>query len=242
MSTHAAAVASIEEVRDTRGRFKPGCSGNPAGKAPGTLNRATILKRWMADGDDEDMGRQIIARAKQGEWAALRFVMERLDPKPRTRPVMLDFPEEAGFAQRCELVVRAMAAGEISPAEALQVARLLEKAETAKLAERATVAAPSPLPEPAAPPRAPRPKSRRAGLHSTSMSAGPAPTHAAPTRAAPTPAAPSGAPTGERMARLQAASKLADAAYAQVAGVPEQAARTMQAAMEALYSACNARP
>src|SRR5581483_7011598 len=214
MSTHAAAVASIEEVRDTRGRFKPGCSGNPAGKAPGTLNQATILKRWMADGDDEDMGRQIIARAKQGEWAALRFVMERLDPKPRARPVMLDFPEEAGFAQRCELVVRAMAAGEISPAEALQVARLLEKAETAKAAERATVAAlaPETLAEPAPPPRAPRPKprskpapraaARRApDLHSASIPA-------------------SEAPAGARMARLQMASKLADAAHAQVATSP----------------------
>ncbi len=228
MTTHTAAVASIAEVRDTRGRFKPGCSGNPAGKAPGTLNRATILKRWMADGDDEDMWRQIIARAKQGEWAALRFVMERLDPKPRARPVMLDFPEEAGFAQRCELVVRAMAAGEISTAEALQVARMLEKAEKAKAAERAVVAAHAPQspaqPTPALRPASPRPRTRRApDLHSASISAG-------------------AAPTGARMARLQAASNLADAAHAQVASSPEQAAQTMRAALAALHSACTAQP
>src|SRR5581483_4096912 len=109
MTTHAAAVTSIDALRDGRGRFRPGVSGNPAGKPPGTLNQATILKRWMADGDDERLGRQVIERALKGEWAALCFVMERLDPKPRSRPIALDFPDEASFAARCEIVVRAMA-------------------------------------------------------------------------------------------------------------------------------------
>jgi len=40
-------------ARDARGRFQPGCSGNPAGTQPGTLNQATLLKRLMDDGDDE---------------------------------------------------------------------------------------------------------------------------------------------------------------------------------------------
>ena len=29
--------------RDADGRFVPGCSGNPAGKLPGTRNRASVL-------------------------------------------------------------------------------------------------------------------------------------------------------------------------------------------------------
>jgi hypothetical protein len=49
----SATVSSIAAARDARGRFQPGCSGNPAGKKPGTLNRATILKRVMAEGDEE---------------------------------------------------------------------------------------------------------------------------------------------------------------------------------------------
>src|SRR5271170_4851416 len=86
----ATAAVSLAAARDTRGRFQPGSSGNPAGKQPGTLNHATILKRIMAAGDDEAIARQILDRALAGEWRALRFVMERLEPKPRARAIMLD--------------------------------------------------------------------------------------------------------------------------------------------------------
>ncbi len=34
--------------RETGGRFLPGQSGNPEGKAPGTRNRATILRAALA--------------------------------------------------------------------------------------------------------------------------------------------------------------------------------------------------
>src|SRR5271156_3006018 len=82
-------------ARDMRGRFQPGCSGNPAGKKPGTLNHATVLKRVLAEGDDETIGRHIIDRALKGEWVAARFVMEHLDPKPRSRPIEFGFPADA---------------------------------------------------------------------------------------------------------------------------------------------------
>ena len=37
-----AAAPAID--RDAKGRFRAGCSGNPAGKKTGTRNRATLLK------------------------------------------------------------------------------------------------------------------------------------------------------------------------------------------------------
>ena len=37
-------TAAVSDIRDARGRFKPGRSGNPAGKPPGTQNWATRLK------------------------------------------------------------------------------------------------------------------------------------------------------------------------------------------------------
>src|SRR4051795_9409481 len=80
-------------TRDARGRFQPGTSGNPAGKKPGTLNHATRLKRSLEDeaGDFEAAARGIAARARKGEFAAARFLVDRLDPKPRGRPIELDF-------------------------------------------------------------------------------------------------------------------------------------------------------
>ena len=39
-------------TRDAHGRFRPGCSGNPAGWPPGTLNRATWVKHWLAEADN----------------------------------------------------------------------------------------------------------------------------------------------------------------------------------------------
>src|SRR5580700_3377528 len=102
----SATVSSIAAARDARGRFQPGSSGNPAGKRPGTLNRATVLKRIMAEGDEERIASLIVERALKGEWGALRFVQDRLEPKPRARPITLDFPETATVAEMSEIVLR----------------------------------------------------------------------------------------------------------------------------------------
>ncbi|MEJ0069311.1 MAG: DUF5681 domain-containing protein [Pseudomonadota bacterium] len=120
MTEHTPAAA-----RDGRGRFVPGCSGNPAGKKPGTRNRATVLKELLRDGEAEAAGRVIIARAVAGDVVAGRFLFERLDPKPRGRPIAL--PCAAGtLAERFAAVFAAVAAGELTPDEALALGRLLD--------------------------------------------------------------------------------------------------------------------
>src|SRR5271170_3091730 len=130
MTTAASANgSSTAAARDARGRFQPGCSGNPAGKKPGTLNRATILRRVMDERDEERIGCLILERALKGDWAALRFVHEQLEPKPRTRPVALDFPEHATVAEMAEIVLRAVAEGAISPDEALKLMQFLDQIE-----------------------------------------------------------------------------------------------------------------
>jgi hypothetical protein len=53
-------------ARDGNGRFAPGCSGNPKGKAPGTRNRATVLRALMRDGEEDAVGRVLIDRALGG--------------------------------------------------------------------------------------------------------------------------------------------------------------------------------
>jgi hypothetical protein len=115
--------------RDTRGRFRPGRSGNPAGKKPGTLNHATRLKRLL-DGDDFDVvARQLIALAREGHGPSVRFLMERLVPKGRGRTVALDLPGDATRAARGAAIVTAMCAGELSPDEAKTMLAVMASAD-----------------------------------------------------------------------------------------------------------------
>jgi hypothetical protein len=196
--------------RDDRGRFMPGCSGNPAGKQPGTLNRATRLAALLDDGDAEAAGREIIARAVEGDSIAGRFLFERLDPRPRGRPIAL--ARAAGtLEERFAAIFAGVAEGHITPDEALALGRLLElerkvvsagapdapaappppttaALEAAVMAELDAVFGPararatSPHPEPAEPPEATEP------LQSTCISTPPVPPPAVTPRPAPPPA------------------------------------------------------
>jgi hypothetical protein len=116
--------------RDQKGRFRPGSSGNLTGKKPGTRNRATLLKEALRDGEGTTVARVVIDKALAGDAVTARFLLARLEPKPRGRPIHLEIPE--GESPAGEVVatfnaaLRAMAAGEITPDEAVSVARFLE--------------------------------------------------------------------------------------------------------------------
>jgi hypothetical protein len=123
--THASAA------RNARGRFQPGASGNPAGKKPGTLNHATRFKHLLDDGDFETAARHIIERAREGNFAAARFLLDRLDPKPRGRAITLDLPEGSS-PERFAALTRAMCRGEVTPDEAKTIAAVLEAEDKAR--------------------------------------------------------------------------------------------------------------
>src|SRR5260221_717115 len=108
-------------VRDERGRFEPGQSGNPAGKTPGTRNRATLLRAALDSDEGPAMARIVIDKALAGDVVAARFCLDRLEPKPRSRPIEIDLPDGArarDLVAAFDATVRAMAAGEITPDEA----------------------------------------------------------------------------------------------------------------------------
>jgi hypothetical protein len=217
----SATMSSIADARDARGRFQPGCSGNPAGKRPGTLNRATILKRAMAEGDEERIASLIVERALKGEWSALRFVQDRLEPKPRARPIMLDFPEGATVAEMSEIVLRAMANGEISPDEAIQIMRLLDQLEAQRCKAWAAAAVhgePAPAARPTVAARPAEAEEPAPDLHSASIAPKPAPREAASAR-----------PAASSTRRRRAAPPVAV-----IGALPELAARA-----NGLQRACN---
>jgi hypothetical protein len=115
--------------RGANGRFLPGRSGNPAGKKPGTRNRATALRAALAEGDDLAAARVVIDKALAGDAVAARFIVGRLFPCPRGREIRLDLPEgekAADVLAASNATIAAMAAGEITPDEALTVTRVLD--------------------------------------------------------------------------------------------------------------------
>src|SRR5260221_9493343 len=105
-------------LRDANGRFIPGQSGNPAGKRPGTRNRATVLREALRDGEEAATARVVIDKALSGNQVAARFVVDRLMPRPRSRTIELDLPAGAGILAGIDSSAAAGDFGGVSPGEA----------------------------------------------------------------------------------------------------------------------------
>jgi len=84
------AVAAPERVR---GRpFPPGVSGNPAGRLPGTRNRATMAAEALLDGEAQALTRKAIELALAGDTTALRLCLERIMPARKSRTLKFEMP------------------------------------------------------------------------------------------------------------------------------------------------------
>jgi hypothetical protein len=122
-------VSKSQASRDSAGRWLPGQSGNPAGKLPGTPNRATMLATALADHEGNTIARVIIDKALKGDAVAARFIIGHLTPRPRGRPIALDMPDGAragDIVAAFNATLGAMAAGEITPDEALTITRVFD--------------------------------------------------------------------------------------------------------------------
>ncbi|MBI3514384.1 MAG: hypothetical protein HY060_10020 [Proteobacteria bacterium] len=138
METVENGAAESAAQRDGRGRWAPGQSGNPAGKPPGTRNFASILKAHLRDGDIEAAVQVIRDKLLAGNLGAARVVLDRLDPKPRGRPIALDLPADATAADAIRCAIDLMWAGEISSDEArpiIELSRRRPEVEPAPAAE-----------------------------------------------------------------------------------------------------------
>jgi len=115
-------------LRDGRGRFAPGQSGNPAGRRLGSRNHATLLRERLQDGDDALAVRVLMDRVRAGDGVAARFVADRLFPKPRDREIDLGLPPPEEGTKVTELLERALwlvARGELTIDEATRIGRLV---------------------------------------------------------------------------------------------------------------------
>ena len=110
-------------------RFKPGHSGNPNGQPKGSLNATTLAAQALLDGEAEILTRKAIELAKGGDLAALRLCIDRLVPPRKDRPVPFDLPKiesARDAANAISAVLTAVSTGDLTPAEASGVTRLLD--------------------------------------------------------------------------------------------------------------------
>lgn len=91
--------------------FKPGQSGNPGGKRPGTKNKKLELFR----SDDEKLQRKVLSMALGGDIAAMKIIADRLWPRLRAQapPISIDAASH-NISEQGKKIIDAALSGEIT--------------------------------------------------------------------------------------------------------------------------------
>jgi hypothetical protein len=139
---------STDADNSNRGRFPPGRSGNPAGKAPGTRNAlVAALDRIGAEAAENVLRAAVKAAIGDektgGDLRAAELILSRVWPVRKGRPLALALPAmqtAADLPAALGAVVAAVAAGDLTTDEGAAVASILEahrrSIETADLESR----------------------------------------------------------------------------------------------------------
>lgn len=98
------------------GKFKPGQSGNPAGRKPGVRNKSNVVAAEFAK-EGSAVARKVLERALEGDMGAAALVLQRLSPplRPAAEKVTFDFDPSLPIAEQGTAIMTAVAAGEIDP-------------------------------------------------------------------------------------------------------------------------------
>ena len=121
------------------GQFKPGQSGNPAGRKPGS--GAVGKLRAAITSDMPEIVARLTEQAKGGDTAAARLLLERVVAplRPTEDAVSLTLPDGPA-AEQGAAIIRAIAAGDLAPGQGatlLQaVANLARVVDIAELQKR----------------------------------------------------------------------------------------------------------
>jgi hypothetical protein len=121
--------ANAERKQGGNTRFKPGQSGNPAGKRPGTRNRNTVAALALLDDESQALTRKAIDEALNGNMVALKLCLERLIPAAKERPVDLAFPEVSDASDLAKLTATLLSAvgnGDLDSGQASSLARVID--------------------------------------------------------------------------------------------------------------------
>jgi hypothetical protein len=118
-----------EKHRGLREPWKPGESGNPTGRPKGARNKSTLAAEALLEGEAEEITRQAIEQAKQGNMVAIRICLDRLIPPRKDRHVSFGLPaidKATDAATASAAIVSAVSRGELTPSEAGELMKVVE--------------------------------------------------------------------------------------------------------------------
>ena len=118
-----------EEFTMPKKLFVKGQSGNPKGKPKGARHTATQITYALIEGNLQEVLETVVERAKNGDMAACRMILDKVLPNSKDRPINLDLPlindlNGVGLAQA--EILQAVAAGDITPNEGERMAAIIE--------------------------------------------------------------------------------------------------------------------
>jgi hypothetical protein len=111
------------------GRFKPGQSGNPRGKPPGTRNPALVALERIGQGNAEGILQAVIIAARGGDMQAARIILDRVWPARRGAPVSIDLPAiktPDDVLAAMNGIAEAVGSGMLTPEEGETLMKLVE--------------------------------------------------------------------------------------------------------------------
>ena len=125
--------------RTSKGQFKKGSSGNPAGRPQGSRNKATLACEQLLDGKSEQLTAKLLEMALEGNIHAMRMCMDRTVPPRKERCINLDLRPITSLQDRTlqfEDLTSAVAEGRITPSEGESISNILiSQAKTLQLVE-----------------------------------------------------------------------------------------------------------
>ena len=107
-------------------KFKPGVSGNKAGRPPGIKDRRVELRELLRP-HAADLIQTAVNLALSGDQAALRMCLDRICPtiKATAEPVETDIPATGSLAEQGQALFLAAAKGKICTDEASSLMSIL---------------------------------------------------------------------------------------------------------------------
>jgi hypothetical protein len=110
-------------------RFEKGQSGNPAGRPPGSRNKAAVLAEAMFEGEAEAIVRMAIGKAMEGDITAIRLCLDRVLPRQRHRATAFELPPIGSAADALAAlttIVAGVGAGDLTAAEGSELSKLVD--------------------------------------------------------------------------------------------------------------------
>ena len=122
-------MAAITTGKQRGKPFKPGQSGNPAGRPGGTRNKATLAALELLEGEASALTRKAIDAALGGDMVALRMCLDRIVAPTKDRPISIDLPKITDASDLPKItgaLLVAVATGQIGPSEAAILSRVVD--------------------------------------------------------------------------------------------------------------------